>query len=413
MTMDHFAENLKKYATLIIDGGVQIKPEQTLVIEINVDQQELAHLLVKIAYERGAREVIVKWKDDVVQSEFLQFAADECLQEIPHSTEAEVQEWLAKSVSRIAVVSGDPDALAAADPERVALYQSALGKARRPLMQATQANQVSWTVVAAAGKEWAAKVFPDLPSSEEQVDALWDAIFKTTRVYADDPLQAWQHHDQNMQAQAEKLNKEQFTELHYWGPGTDLRIGLAHNHLWEGAGSFNAKGEKFIANMPTEEVFTAPDCRRAEGTVVSTKPLSYAGTIIKGMKFTFKAGEIIEASAEQGQEVLLKLLETDPGAKRLGEAALVPDPSPISRSGLTFYNTLFDENASCHLAVGAAYPFNLKGGTTMSEEELAAAGLNRSQTHVDFMIGSADLNIDGIRADGSTVPVFRNGDWAE
>ena len=208
------------------------------------------------------------------------------------------------------------------------------------------------------------------------------------------------------------MNKEQFVSLHYTAPGTDIVIGLPENHLWEGAGSFNSRGEKFMANMPTEEVFTAPDSRRVDGVISSTKPLSYAGNIISGMKFTFKDGKVVDFSAEQGEEVLAKLLDTDEGAKHLGEVALVPDPSPISQSGIIFFNTLFDENASNHLAFGSAYAFNLQGGTEMSEEELDAAGLNRSHTHVDFMVGSDQMDIDGIKADGTVIPVFRNGDWA-
>ncbi|WP_019724610.1 aminopeptidase, partial [Enterococcus mundtii] len=279
------------------------------------------------------------------------------------------------------------------------------------LRKATQSNKVSWTVVAAAGKQWAAKVFPDLPE-EEQVDALWDEIFKTTRIYESDPVIAWKNHDEKLATKAEELNKEQFTALHYTAPGTDIVIGLPKNHLWEGAGSYNARDEKFMANMPTEEVFTAPDSHRVDGYISSTKPLSYAGTTITGMKFTFKDGKVVDFSAEQGQEVLAKLLDTDEGARRLGEVALVPDPSPISQSGIIFYNTLFDENASNHLALGSAYAFSVQGGTEMTDEELAAAGLNRSQTHVDFMVGSDKMDIDGIREDGSRVPIFRNGDWA-
>ncbi|SMM23134.1 aminopeptidase PepS [Enterococcus faecium] len=265
--------------------------------------------------------------------------------------------------------------------------------------------------MAAAGKQWAAKVFPELPE-EKQVEALWDQIFKTTRVYEEDPVLAWKKHDEKLAKKAEELNREQFSALHYTAPGTDIIIGLPKNHLWEGAGSYNARGEKFMANMPTEEVFTAPDSHRVDGYISSTKPLSYAGTIISGMKFTFKDGKVIDFSAEQGEDVLAKLLDTDEGARRLGEVALVPDPSPISQSGIIFFNTLFDENASNHLALGSAYAFSVKGGTEMSDEELAEAGLNRSQTHVDFMVGSDKMDIDGIREDGSTVPIFRNGDWA-
>ncbi|EAC9635311.1 aminopeptidase, partial [Listeria monocytogenes] len=290
-------------------------------------------------------------------------------------------------------------------------FQAASGKAMMKLRQATQANKVSWTVVAAAGQDWAQKVFPDA-SPEEAQDKLWDQIFKTTRIYEEDPVAAWKKHDETLQVKAEELNKEQFSALHYTAPGTDLIIGLPKNHLWEGAGSYNTRNEKFMANMPTEEVFTAPDNRRIDGYISSTKPLSYAGTIISGMKFTFKDGKVVDFSAEQGEEVLGKLLAIDEGAKSLGEVALVPDPSPISQSGIIFFNTLFDENASNHLALGSAYAFSLQGGTEMSEEELAAAGLNRSQTHVDFMVGSDQMSIDGIKEDGTTVPVFRNGDWA-
>ena len=208
------------------------------------------------------------------------------------------------------------------------------------------------------------------------------------------------------------MNEEQFVALHYTAPGTDLIVGLPKNHHWDGGDSSNTRGEIFNANMPTEEVFSAPDANRVDGYVSSTKPLSYAGSIISGMKFTFKDGKVVDFSAEEGQEVLANLLDTDEGAKRLGEVALVPDPSPISQSGITFFNTLFDENASNHLAFGSAYAFNLQGGTEMSEEELIAAGINRSNTHVDFMIGSSEMNIDGIRKDGTKVPVFRNGNWA-
>ena len=281
-----------------------------------------------------------------------------------------------------------------------------------PLRQATQSNKVSWLVVAAAGADWAKKVFPEVEAGEKQVDALWDAIFKATRMYEADPVATWHAHDALLTSKADELNAEQFDSLHYTAPGTDLVIGLPENHNWEGAGSINARGERFIANMPTEEVFTAPDNRRIDGVVTSTKPLSYSGNTIENMTFTFKDGKVIDVKAEQGEEVLRKLLETDEGAKSLGEVALVPDSSPISQSGITFYNTLFDENASNHLALGSAYAFSLQGGTEMSEEELKAAGLNRSQTHVDFMIGSKEMNVDGIKKDGSIVPIFRNGEWA-
>ena len=406
--LSNFNELLKKYARLIAETGVATEKGHTVVLQISVDQAPLARLITQEAYKLGAAEVIVQWTDDQIQREFLLHAATDRIEDVPQSKIVQADEWLEKGASRISVVSADPDAFAGVDSHRVATYQAAAGKALMNLRKATQANKVSWTVVAAAGKQWAAKVFPE----EEQVDALWDQIFKTTRVYEEDPVLAWKKHDEKLAKKAEELNQEQFSALHYTAPGTDIIIGLPKNHLWEGAGSYNARGEKFMANMPTEEVFTAPDSHRVDGYISSTKPLSYAGTIISGMKFTFKDGKVVDFSAEQGEDVLEKLLDTDEGARRLGEVALVPDPSPISQSGIIFFNTLFDENASNHLALGSAYAFSVKGGTEMSDEELAEAGLNRSQTHVDFMVGSDKMDIDGIREDGSTVPIFRNGDWA-
>ena len=412
MTLENFNENLKKYARLIAETGVNVQDNHTVVLQISVDQAPLARLITEEAYRLGAAEVIVQWSDETIQREFLAHAATDRIENVPQYKIDQTDDWIAKGASRISVVSSNPDALAGVDAQRVAAFQTANGKALVNLRKATQANKVSWTVVAAASEGWAAKVFPELATSEEEVDALWNEIFKTTRIYEENPVIAWDIHDKKLQEKAAELNEQQFTALHYTAPGTDLTIGLPKNHLWEGAGSYNARGEEFMANMPTEEVFTAPDSRRVDGYVSSTKPLSYAGTIISGMKFTFKDGKVVDFSAEQGEEALKNLLAIDEGAKHLGEVALVPDPSPISQSGLIFYNTLFDENASNHLAFGSAYAFNLQGGTEMSEEELAEAGLNRSQTHVDFMVGSDKMNIDGIKEDGTIVPVFRNGDWA-
>ena len=412
MTLENFNENLKKYARLIAETGVNVQDNHTVVLQISVDQAPLARLITEEAYRLGAAEVIVQWSDETIQREFLAHAATDRIENVPQYKIDQTDDWIAKGASRISVVSSNPDALAGVDAQRVAAFQTANGKALVNLRKATQANKVSWTVVAAASEGWAAKVFPELATSEEQVDALWNEIFKTTRIYEENPVIAWDIHDKKLQEKAAELNEQQFTALHYTAPGTDLTIGLPKNHLWEGAGSYNARGEEFMANMPTEEVFTAPDSRRVDGYVSSTKPLSYAGTIISGMKFTFKDGKVVDFSAEQGEEALKNLLAIDEGAKHLGEVALVPDPSPISQSGLIFYNTLFDENASNHLAFGSAYAFNLQGGTEMSEEELAEAGLNRSQTHVDFIVGSDKMNIDGIKEDGTIVPVFRNGDWA-
>ena len=411
MTIANFEEKLQKYAELIVKVGVNVQPGQEVVLYINVEQQHFAHLIVKEAYKAGAGKVMIKWSDTFAQREFLENASDEFLENVPEFAKEEAQYIADHRCCRISVMSEDPGAFGGIDQKRVAAYQSANGKALMPVRQATQNNDLSWTVVAAASPAWAERVFPDL-KGEAAVDRLWEEIFKTTRIDREDPIQAWKDHDAKLHEKEDWLNKEQFSALHYTSPRTDLTIGLPENHVWEGGGSKNAAGIEFMANMPTEECFTAPDNRRIDGYVTSTKPLSYAGNILENMKFTFKDGKVIEATAEKGQAVLDHLLETDEGVRSLGEVSLVPDPSPISQSGITFFNTLFDENASDHLALGAAYPFNVQGGTKMSEDQLKAKGINFSQAHVDFMVGSADMNIDGIKKDGTIVPVFRNGDWA-
>lgn len=412
MTINQFDSLLRSYAQVITKVGVNIQKSHTVVVTGQVEQAPLVRLIVEEAYKLGAKQVITQWQDDIVNRQNFLYADEEILTTVPDYKISEMHDWLDKDASRISIVSSNPDAFSGVDSHRLAEFQKASGKAMMPLRQATQANKISWLVVAAAGKDWAAKVFPELDSNDEQVDALWTAIFEATRMFEEDPISAWYAHEKLLQSKAEELNAEQFDALHYTAPGTDLVIGLPEGHIWEGAGSKNARGETFIANMPTEEVFTAPDRLRIDGVVSSTKPLSYSGTTIEGMVFTFKDGKVIEVTAEKGEDVLKKLLDTDEGAKSLGEVALVPDSSPISQSGIVFYNTLFDENASNHLALGSAYAFNLKGGTEMTDNELEAAGLNRSQTHVDFMIGSDKMSIDGIKKDGSLVPIFRNGEWA-
>lgn len=413
MALKNFNQLLQKYAELLVQAGINVQDGQTIVLNIDVDQAELARLITQEAYKQGAAHVIVKWSDDLISRQKMEHTPEEILTDVPQYKIDESLDMIDKEASRLSVRSSDPEIYAGLDNEKIAAVQKATGKAFIKQREATQANKVSWTVASAAGEAWAAKVFPDLDSSEEQVDALWDAIFQSVHLYEDDPVSYWQEKDQRLENLANQLNDYAFDALHYQAPGTDLTVGLPKNHLWGGAGSYNANGHRFIANMPTEEVFGAPDSKRADGTVVSTKPLSYAGVTIENMKFTFKDGEVVEVTAEKGQDVIQQLVDTDEGAKRLGEIALVPDSSPISQSGLTFYNTLFDENASNHLALGSAYAFSLEGGVDMSQEELAEAGLNRSQVHVDFMIGSDQMDVDGIKEDGSRVPIFRNGEWSE
>lgn len=411
MTLSNFNESLKKYAELAVDIGVAVKPGDTVYVQISVDQAQLAHLIVAAAYQRGAAEVQVQWFDDVLKRLDMANMADERLFNIPAFVKGQFDYWVDHQAKRITVVSSDPDNLAGIDSNRIAKYQEAFAKAYKRLMEAISSMSISWTIIGAASPRWAQKVFPDAATPEEATELLWEAIFKTTRIDQPDPEAAWKAHDQKLREKAAWLNNEQFDQLHYMAPGTDLVVGLPKNHIWEGAGAFNPRGEEFMANMPTEEVFTAPDFRRIDGTVVSTKPLSYGGNILEDMHFTFKDGQIVEAHAKQGDDVLQNLLKT-PGARSLGEVSLVPDPSPISQSGLIFFNTLFDENASDHMALGQAYPFSVKDGVAMTNEQRAAAGLNQSPTHVDFMMGSAAMNIDGIKPDGTIIPIFRKGDWA-
>lgn len=412
MVLPNFKENLAKYAKLLVSTGINVQPGHTVQLTIGVEQAELARLIVKEAYAHGAVEVLVNWLDDVIARERLVNVDVELLEQVHPQRITEMNYLLERKASRLVVLSDDPGAYDGVDPEKLSRNARALSQALQPMRQATQANKVSWTLGAASGLEWAKKVFPNAASDEEAVDLLWDQIFKTCRIYEEDPIKAWEEHEARLVAKAKVLNDEQFVKLHYTAPGTDLVLGMPKNHLWEAAGSVNAQGEHFIANMPTEEVFTAPDYRVADGYVTSTKPLSYNGNIIEGIKVTFKDGEIVDVTAEKGDEVMKKLVFDNAGARGLGEVALVPDKSPISQSGVTFFNTLFDENASNHLAIGQAYAFSIEGGTEMSQEELKEAGLNRSDVHVDFMIGSNKMNIDGIREDGTRVPIFRDGEWA-
>ncbi|WP_124058587.1 aminopeptidase [Vaginisenegalia massiliensis] len=412
MTLANFDQLLSKYADLIIYKGLNVGPEDYVQINAEVEQVQLVRLMVKAAYQAGAKDVILNWTDDVINRTHFDHQSLETLTDIPSYKIDEANDLIAKRTKKVALRASNPNALKGVDPQKLQAASAASAKAFKDIRIATQANVVSWIVCAAADADWAKLVFPNLATTEEQVDALWDQIFKTTRVYEDNPIQAWNQHEATLEEKATFLNEQQFDALHYTGPGTDLTLGLPANHRWESAGSLNQQGESFIANMPTEEVFTAPDWRRADGYVVSSKPLSYNGVVIDQMTFHFEGGKITQVSASEGQETLEKLVFENDGARSLGEVALVPHKSPISQSGIIFFNTLFDENASNHLAIGQAYATSVQDGTQMSQDELAAAGLNRSDVHVDFMIGNAEMNVDGIRKDGSVVPIFRQGEWA-
>jgi len=413
MALPNFNELLQKYARLLVSKGINVQPGDWVKVTITVDQAPLARHITKEAYALGAEKVIIKWSDDDITRLHYLHQPTEVLTEIPsYEIEESEDHILNHRVSRLSIVSSDPDLLSGIDPDKIAEHRKKASIAYKVQRKATQNDDIKWTVAAAAGAGWAAKVFPDLESEEAQVDALWDQIFKACRVYEDDPVAAWEAHKNMLNEKAAKLNEIQFDALHYRAPGTDLKLGLPKNHIWASAGSFNPKGEEFIANMPTEEVYTAPDTRRMDGVVRSTKPLSYAGTLVEGIEVHFQDGKIVDIKADKGNELIRKLVFDNEGGTGLGEVALVPDPSPISRSGITFFETLFDENASNHLAIGAAYPTTIQGGTKMSDEELQQHGMNTSTVHVDFMIGSREMDIDGITQDGQVIPIFRNGDWA-
>jgi aminopeptidase len=409
--MNDFQLKLEKYAELAVKVGVNVQKGQTLVVNGTLDAAEFIRLVVKKAYETGAHNVIVNWTDDTVSRLKYDLAPDEAFLEYPEWRAKELEDLADNNAAFMSIVSSSPDLFKGVNPERIGNFQKAAGGALKKYRQATMSDKVSWTVVAAASPDWAAKIFPN-ETKEQAVHMLWEAIFKATRADLEEPVEAWKQHDKNLHEKVHYLNEKRYQKLHYRGPGTDLTVELPKKHLWVGAGSVNAAGHDFMANMPTEEVFTIPLKTGVNGTVSSTKPLSYGGNIIDGFSLTFENGRIVSFKADQGEEMLKRLVETDEGSRYLGEVALVPHQSPISETNILFYNTLFDENASNHFAIGNAYAFCLEGGKQMSPDELAENGYNESLTHVDFMIGSGEMDIDGIKEDGSVEPIFRGGNWA-
>lgn len=410
--MSDFQTKLEKYAELAVKVGVNVQQGQTLVVNAPLNAAPFVRLVTRKAYEVGAKNVHVEWTDEEITRIKFDLAPDEAFQEYPMWKAKGYEELAEEGACFLSIKPPNPDLLKGVNPDRIATANKVAGQAMHKYRSYAMSDKISWSVVSVASPEWAEKVFPDLPQ-EEQTDALWDAIFKATRADLPDPIAAWKEHSAMLDAKADWLNQKRYKALHYKAPGTDLTIELPEGHLWVSGGSVNAQGIPFMANMPTEEVFTTPHRLGINGTVRSTKPLSYGGNLITNFSFTFENGKVIDYSAEHGGEVLKRLLDTDDGAKSLGEIALVPHHSPISMSNLVFYNTLFDENASNHLALGNAYAFCLEGGKTMDEEELEKRGLNRSLTHVDFMIGSEEMDIDGITQDGKREPVFRKGNWAQ
>jgi aminopeptidase len=409
LTFDQKLENL---ATLALRVGVNLQPGQRLLLAGPLAAADLMRRIAKQAYELGAPGVSVEYVDEQMGLIRALHAHDDTLDEVDGERLAMMKAKLERGDAYLRVTGSNPDLLSVADPKRVGRMAKAQGAAYRPVGNLVQRSHMPWTIVPHAVPAWAAKVFPDLPE-EEAMARLWDAIFACTRADLGEPVAAWEAHLQDLSRATEHLNAGAFHALHLRAPGTDLRLGLATSHVWESGGSEAiVNGKPFVANMPTEEVFTAPHARDVNGTIRATKPLSYQGQLIDGFSLTFKDGEVIDAKAERGEAVLKQLLEMDEGARRLGEIALVPHASPISQTGLLFFNTLIDENAACHVALGRAYETTFRDGTKRPIEELIKDGFNHSLTHVDFMFGSAELDIDGERADGSLVPVMRGGAWA-
>jgi aminopeptidase len=409
--MTTFQQQLEKYAALTVEVGVNIQKGQTLVITAPVSAADFVRKVSKNAYKLGAKHVTVDWLDDELTRMKFEMAPEESFNEFPNWMTKGKNELAEEGAAFLHIDSKDPDLLKGISQNRIQKATKAASNALKPFRNRMMSDKNSWSIVGIPTQAWADKVFPDLEEAN-RMDALWDAIFQATRIDKENPVEEWKQHSDNLDSKADYLNEQKFHALHYTAPGTDLTIELAKDHIWVSAGSVNENGNPFIANMPTEEVFTANSKTGVSGFVTSTKPLSYAGNLIENFMLTFEAGKIIDFKAENGYDTLKQLIETDEGSAYLGEIALVPHNSPISNTDLIFFNTLFDENASNHLAIGKAYPFCVEGGKNMSEEEVVAHGLNDSLSHVDFMIGSSEMNIDGITKDGNRVPVFRNGSWA-
>ncbi|MGV3488821.1 MAG: aminopeptidase [Tuberibacillus sp.] len=409
--MENFQKQLKKYAQLSLKIGINLQKGQDLVIMASIEARDFVREVVRTAYEEGAKNVLVDWGDDQVSRIKYDLAPMEAFKEYPMWRAKGYEEMAANGASFLSVLAPNPELLKGVDPEKISLAQQTSGKAMKAFSEYTMSGKARWSIAAVPTKEWAAKVFPEL-NSEEGMEQLWEKIFYITRVTTEDPIGSWKNHNQSLHERVDFLNGKQLQSLHYQAPGTDLTIELPDNHLWMGGSTVNPYGVTFTPNIPTEEVFCAPKKTGVNGTVKSTKPLNYGGQLIEGMTFVFENGKIVDYHAESGHEILKKLVETDEGSHYLGEIALVPHDSPISNTDLLFYNTLFDENASCHLAIGAAYAMNLKDASELDDKGLEARGVNTSITHVDFMIGSAELNIDGLTKDGETVALFRNGNWA-
>ncbi len=409
--LPNFEVNLQKYADLLVRVGLNLQPKQRLLIYAPLPGAPLVHQVAACAYQAGARLVDVLYYDDQLLLTRFQHGPRESFDEVSPWRARASFEYAQQGDAVLSIAGQDPDLLKDRDPELIKRYTLALGKVMQPYAEEVARDSHNWVVASYPTAAWAAKVFPDAPV-EQQQDKLWEAIFQTCRIDQPDPIAAWHTHLQRLSTWRDYLNHQHYAALHYQAPGTDLTIGLADGHEWTSGATQTPAGIRFTANLPTEEVFTLPHKDRINGTVRASKPLSYSGALIEDFDLTFKDGHVVDLRAARGEAVLRNLIATDTGASSLGEVALVPHSSPVSQSGLLFFNTLFDENAACHIALGRGFPLCLQDGADLSDEEFAARGGNHSLIHVDFMIGSDRMIIDAITADGRREALMRNGEWA-
>jgi aminopeptidase len=402
---------LDKLAEVAVKIGLDLQKGQDLVVTAPMAAAPLVREITKHAYKAGGGLVTTFYNDEVATLARYQHAADDTFDRAASWLYEGMAKAYANGAARLAVSGDNPMLLSEQDPAKVARANRAMSTAYKPALEKISNFDINWNIVSYPNPSWARQIFPDL-SEEAAVRKLADAIFAASRVDRDDPVAAWREHNAALHRRSTWLNEMRFSALHFKGPGTDLTVGLADGHEWHGGASMAKNGVTCNPNIPTEEVFTTPHALRVEGVASSTKPLSHQGTLIDDIQVRFEGGRIVEAKASKGEAVLKKVLETDDGASRLGEVALVPHSSPISASGLLFYNTLFDENAACHIALGQCYSKCFVGGADLSPDQIKAQGGNSSLIHIDWMIGSGDVDIDGVAADGTRTPVFRKGEWA-
>ncbi|MBO4385323.1 MAG: aminopeptidase [Clostridia bacterium] len=405
---------LWQYARLVVGVGINVKKGQPVTVNCPVECAAFGRLLTKAAFGAGAKDVFMVWRDDFVSRERWLHADDTMFDAVPAWDVLMSKELIKQGAGRISIAASDPENLKGVDPERLRRWSAAAGRDLKEVSRDVMANVVPWCVVSVPIPSWAKKVFPGIPE-DEAMEKLWRAIFKAVRITEDgDAVENWREHCADLEGKARAMTEFDFEELHYVNSsGTDLYVKMPENNVWMAGGELTKGGVKFVANMPTEEVFSAPLRTGVNGVLAASKPLVLHGNVVEGIRFTFRDGRITGIHADRNEETLRAEVELDEGSHYLGEIALVPYDSPISNSGILFYNTLFDENASCHFAFGQAYPSCVKDGEELSTEELAEKGLNAdSSTHVDFMVGTRDLSIIGKTRDGKTVKVFENGNFA-